>query len=211
MGQDLRELLRDSLQDSQFNELSENHELRFLDKLEDSFPKEKLLEEESKGVLSIYKNKQVYKKWGSIAASLMISAGLGVYFVNQTQELQQGNKGIVHINKQTLNVPSLADVSPEFKQIEDNYLTTINVGLSQLNVNDSNRGVVKSGMNQLNGLKEDYQSILKDLQYSNPTPQTIKVLIENLEMQLLLLKQLKQKVKNINEYSPNNAYQNLQT
>jgi len=112
----------------------------------------------------------------------MISAGLGVYFVNQTQELQQGNKGIVHINKQTLNVPSLADVSPEFKQIEDNYLTTINVGLSQLNVNDSNRGVVKSGMNQLNGLKEDYQSILKDLQYSNPTPQTIKVLIENLEM-----------------------------
>jgi len=33
MGQDLRELLRDSLQDSQFNELSENHELRFLDKL----------------------------------------------------------------------------------------------------------------------------------------------------------------------------------
>jgi len=204
MGQDLRELLQNNLQDSQPVELSENHQLRFLDKLNASFSEEesiKLIEGK------IYD----YKKWFSIAASLMISVGLGVYFVKQTQSLQQSSPSVVHIEKQTKNIPSLADVSPEFKQIEEGYLTTINVGLSELKVNDSNRGVVRGGIEQLKGLKEDYQSILSELQSGRVSPQTIRVLIENLEMQLLLLKQLKEKVKNINEYSPSNAYQNLQT
>jgi len=217
MGQDLRQLLQDNLKENQLKGLSENHELRFLDKLNTVYPDQvETLENKNKftfksvDVLTVA-TKQDYKKWFSIAASVMVSIGLGVYFVNQTQELQQQQKSVVHINNQTTYAPSLADVSPEFKQIEEGYITTINVGLSELKINDSNRGVVKGGIEQLEDLKQEYQFILKNLKSETASPQTIRVLIENLEMQLLLLKQLKQKVKNINEYSASNAYQNLQT
>lgn len=208
MGQDLRELLQNSLKDTQPVKLSDNHELRFLDKLDASFPEEST--NNGSNVISIVAESE-YKKWGSIAASVLLSIGLGFYFVKQTQSLKHSSNTAVHIEKQAKNIPSLADVSPEYKQIEDGYLTTINVGLSELKVNDSNRRVVRGGIEQLKGLKEDYQSILMELNSGHVAPQTIRVLIENLEMQLLLLKQLKQKVKNINEYSSNNAYQNLQT
>ncbi len=217
MGQDLRELLQNNLKNSHTVELSDSHELRFLDKLNNAYPEDEVsIESEKKSFLNkfdilSFSTKTVYKKWGSIAASLIVSIGLGFYFLKQTQGLQHNQKSVVYLNKQAVNSPSLADVSPEFKQIEDGYLTTINVGLSELKVNDSNRGVVRDGIEQLKGLKEEYQSILKDLKSETASPQTIRVLIENLEMQLLLLKQLKQKVKNINEYSPSNAYQNLQT
>ncbi len=217
MGQDLRELLQNNLKNPQAVELSDTHELRFLDKLNNTYPEDATsIGSEKKSFLNkfdvlSFPTKVTYKKWLSIAASLTISVGLGAYFLKQTQELQHNQKSVVHIDKQADNLPSLADVSPEFKQIEDGYLTTINVGLSELKVNDSNRGVVRGGIEQLKGLKEEYQSILKNLRSETASPQTIRVLIENLEMQLLLLKQLKQKVKNINEYSPSNAYQNLQT
>lgn len=217
MGRDLRELLQNNLKDTSKTGLSENHELRFLDKLNAAYPDDIAIAEESEK-LSVnnirnfsFGSKKNFKKWFSIAASVMVSIGLGVYFVNQTQELQQQQKSVVHINKQTTYAPSLADVLPEFKQIEEGYITTINVGLSELKINDSNRGVVKGGIEQLEDLKQEYQFILKNLKSETASPQTIRVLIENLEMQLLLLKQLKQKVKNINEYSASNAYQNLQT
>lgn len=217
MGRDLRELLQTNLKDASKTDLSENHELRFLDKLNAAYPDDIAIADESEklSVNSIrnfsFGSKKDFKKWLSIAASLTVSAGLGIYFVSQTQELQQQNKSIVHIEKQSTYTPSLADVSPEFKQIEEGYLTTINVGLSELKVNDSNRGIVRGGIEQLKDLKQEYQFILGNLKSETASPQTIKVLIENLEMQLLLLKQLKQKVKNINEYSASNAYQNLQT
>lgn len=217
MGQDLRELLQKNLKDASKTDLSENHELRFLDKLNAAYPDDIAIAEGSEklSVKNIrnfsFGSKKNFKKWLSIAASLTISVGLGIYFVSQTQELQHQNKSIVHIQKQSTYTPSLADVSPEFKQIEEGYLTTINVGISELNVNDSNRGIVRGGIEQLKDLKQEYQFILGNLKSETASPQTIKVLIENLEMQLLLLKQLKQKVKNINEYSASNAYQNLQT
>lgn len=217
MGQDLRELLQKNLKDASTADLSENHELRFLDKLNAAYPDDIAIAEGSEklSVKNIrnfsFGSKKNFKKWLSIAASLTISVGLGIYFVSQTQELQHQNKSIVHIQKQSTYTPSLADVSPEFKQIEEGYLTTINVGISELNVNDSNRGIVRGGIEQLKDLKQEYQFILGNLKSETASPQTIKVLIENLEMQLLLLKQLKQKVKNINEYSASNAYQNLQT
>ena len=217
MGQDLRELLQASLQETNSAGLSKDHELRFLDKLNAAYPEGSDFTENSNktsfkdSVNLNFVSKREFKKWLSIAASLTVSAGLGIYFISQTQQLQQHNKSIVHINKQSNYTPSLADVSPEFRQIEEGYLTTINVGLAELKVNDSNRGVVRGGIEQLKNLKDEYQFILKNLKSETASPQTIKVLIENLEMQLLLLKQLKQKVKNINEYSASNAYQNLQT
>lgn len=217
MGRDIRELLQTNLKDASKTDLSENHELRFLEKLNAAYPDDIAIAEESEKLSAnsirnfSFGSKKDFKKWLSIAASLTVSAGLGIYFVSQTQELKQQNKSIVHIEKQSTYTPSLADVSPEFKQIEEGYLTTINVGLSELKVNDSNRGIVRGGIEQLKDLKQEYQFILGNLKSETASPQTIKVLIENLEMQLLLLKQLKQKVKNINEYSASNAYQNLQT
>ena len=214
MGQDLRELLQNNLKDSQAQELQDNHELRFLDKLNTSFPLENeervVVQKNRNGLFSLNK-KQAYKKWFSIAASTIVSIGLGVYLVKQTQNLQQPSKSMVYIEKQTQNIPSIADVSPEFKKFEEMSLATINVGLAQLEVNDTNRTMVRSYMEQLEHLKKEYQLIQDELSYGQVNPQTLEVLIQNLQMQLSLLEQLKKKVKNINEYSPSKAYQNLQT
>jgi len=210
MGQDLRELLQNSLKDSQSNELSQDHELRFLDKLNASFEeKVTVVSEENKPQKALLNSD--YKKWLSIAASLLVSISLGVYIVNQAKNLQHPETPIVHIKKQTRDTHALANVSPEFKQVEENYLSAINIGLAQLKVTDSNRGVVRSGMAELKELKEEYQAILADLKLGQIHPQILEALIYNLKMQLSVLERLQQKVKSINEYSPNNAYQNLQT
>ncbi len=213
MGQDLREMLRDSSKELNPSELSSDHELRFLDKLENAFldvsspeivgPKESLL---------TIKTNHSYKKWFSIAASTVVSVGLGWYLVQQTETLQQTKNTIVHVEKQNNSSrSSIADVSPEFKRFEEISLASINVGLSELKINDTNRSVVKSYIKQLEHLKKEYRLIQLDFQLGQVSPQAIEVLIENLQMQLSLLEQLKQKVKNINEYSSSTAYENLQT
>jgi|GEM_PF-3018931 len=214
MGQDLRELFQNNLQDSQLVELKENHELRFLDKLNSSFLKENeeatLVGTKELAIVSSVKG-NFYKKWFSIAASIIVSIGLGVYLVQQTQDLQHLSEPIVLIKKQAQDIPSIADVSPEFKRFEEMSLATINVGLSQLDINDTNRLMVRSYMTQLEHLKNEYQLIQKELRLGQVNSQILEVLIQNLQMQLSLLEQLKKNVKNINEYSPSSAYQNLQT
>ncbi len=215
MGQDLRELFKDDSLELNPTELSKDHELRFLDKLDCAFSSAK--EKDSNLLLTGYeKNKNpakinVYKKGFSVAASLIISVGLGWYLFTETKTLQQPPRKIVHIKKQKNEIISLANVSPEFKRFEEMSLATINVGLAELRVNDTNRSMVKGYIKQLEYLKKEYQDIQSEFQVNKITPQAVEVLVENLQMQLALLEQLKQKVKNFNEYSSSKAYQNLKT
>lgn len=218
MGQDLRELLQNNLSDTSKVSLSEGHELRFMDKLAASFP-----EQENASVINAsnntsVKSKTTYflstlnrKQYALIAASFaIVFMGTG-YLIENKNTVQQEDKAVVYIDNNSDYVPSLASVSPELKKVEEEYLNTINVGLSKLQVNDSNRSMVKGGMAQLTELKKEYASILKSLNKQTTAPQTIKVLLENLEMQLFLINQLSKKANSSNEYSYSTAYQDLQT
>ena len=233
MGQDIRELLKnDQFFDTpQIEGLSEDHGLRFLDKLNESFPEEgqeeesevpqsfldrlnaALPEEEVESELPNEVAKSSNKKmYYSIAASAVVLLTLGSFFFAKTEtNLQQPPVENVYQlsdnNKEI--IPSLADVSPEFKKVEDYYLASINLEIASLKVNKENKSIVDSFMKQLSKLDEEYKLLQKELHSQGTLTLSLEALIDNLQMRLELLQQLKQNLKNINE--PNTTtYQNLQ-
>ena len=202
MGQDIRELLKnDRLFDvSQMEEMSSNHELRFLDKLNENFP-----EKRSSKVVTLPKRKMYY----SIAASVVVTLALGsFFFLNSVQHTS--NEIVYNLSKNNKEVlPSLADVSPEFKEVEDYYLASINVELANLKVTDGNREVVGSFMKQLSRLDDEYKVLQREFHTEGANTFAIEALIDNLQMRLELLQQLKQNLNTIDAKNPD-TYQNLQ-
>ena len=206
MGQDIRELLKnDSLFDvPQMQEMSSDHELRFLDKLNAALPEE----EETPKVVVMPKRKRNY----TIAASAAVMLALGSFFFSQINSnlQQEPTETVYNLSKNDGEIiPSLADVSPEFKKVEDYYLASINVELANLKVNNDNKSIIDSFMKQLSKLDEEYKLLQKELHNQGTLNLSLEALINNLQMRLELLQQLKQNLKNINE-SNSTTYQNLQ-
>lgn len=206
MGQDIRELLKnDSLFDvPQMQELSSDHELRFFDKLNEALPEEEAITK----VVAMPKRKANY----TMAASAAVVLALGGFFFTQTNSnlQQEPSESVYNLSKNESEIiPSLADVSPEFKKVEDYYLASINVELANLKVNDDNKSIVDSFMKQLSKLDEEYKILQKELHSQGTLNLSLEALINNLQMRLELLQQLKQNLKNINE-SNSTTYQNLQ-
>ena len=118
MPKDIRDLAKDFQRKSV--ELSENHEEKFLKKLQEEFPK----------------RKKSYK-WLYTAASIIILLGLGVQFypfMNSTD-----SKPID--TTETEQVVNLGDISPEMKKIENYYLTAINYEIARLEVTPENKAL----------------------------------------------------------------------
>jgi len=237
MGQDIRELLKnDKFFDApQIEGLSEDHDLRFLDKLNAALPEEgegdvkteipqgfldklnaALPEEEVAEVQDEVKEITLpssrKKAYYSIAASAAVLFALSSYFFTETEtNLQQAPaENVYQLSDNSKEIiPSLADVSPEFKKVEDYYLASINLELANLKVNSENKSIVDSFMKQLSKLDEEYKLLQKELHSQGTLTISLEALIDNLQMRLELLQQLKQNLKNINE--PNTTtYQNLQ-
>lgn len=230
MGQDIRELLKNDqfLDIPQIEGLSEDHDLRFLDRLNAVLPEEEEtvevaqdfldrlnaalpeeeVEEKEEKALSFLNKKTYY----SIAASAAVLFALSSFFFTETEtNLQQPPVENVYQLSDNNNeiIPSLADVSPEFKKVEDYYLASINLELANLKVNNENKSVVDSFMKQLSKLDEEYKLLQRELHSQGTLTISLEALIDNLQMRLELLQQLKQNLKNINE--PNaTTYQNLQ-
>lgn len=206
MGQDIRELLKDNqfFDVPEMQEMSSDHELRFLDRLNEALPET----EETQKVVAMPKLKANY----AIAASAAVLVALGSFFFTQMDSnLQQSpSETVYNLSKNDGQIiPSLADVSPEFKKIEDYYLASINVELANLKVNGDNKNVVDSFMKQLSKLDEEYKNLQKDLHNHGTLNLSLEALIDNLQMRLELLQQLKLNLKNIHE-SSSTSYQNLQ-
>ncbi|WP_010523374.1 hypothetical protein [Aquimarina agarivorans] len=209
MGQDIRELLQnDKFRSQSSSAINKGHELRFLDKLDAAFPEATV---PNNDVVSLKKNNKWYM---SIAASVVVTLGLGTYVLTGLKtntKVQQSNDLSVY-NMSVANdmvLPTLADVSPEFKKVEDYYLTSINIELAQLKVNDDNKSIVDSFMEHLSQLDEEYKTLQKELRQDGTNSQTLEALIQNLQMRLELLQQLKEKLENLHEYT-NPTYKNLQ-
>ena len=199
MGQDIRELLKNNSFVEKDNEyLSPGHEMRFLDRLNESFP-----QPEKKSKIVLFNN--TFSKY-YVAASLVLIFLLGSYTFF---DLQQNDFSTVlkqESNKSQLN---LADVSPEFKKIEDYYLASINVELASLQVNSSNKKLLDTFMEQLSKLDEEYQLLQQDLKNEADLNIAIDALIQNLQLRLDLLQEFKEDLNTKNEQQ-NTTYQNLQ-
>tara|TARA_R110000868_G_scaffold77458_1_gene221757 strand:+ start:1960 stop:2535 length:576 start_codon:yes stop_codon:yes gene_type:complete len=137
--------------------------------------------------------------WFKIAASLIILIGLGTYFFMNWNNLEPIKTTIVDKNKP---VPedkgiSLGDLSPDLKKVEDYYLVSINLELSQLEISDRNKTLIDSFMERLEELNLEYKKLNTELNEIGPNDQTITALIKNLQLRLQLLHKLRDKLKEL--------------
>ena len=172
MQQDIRETLKDFKE--QNVALSANHANKF----------EALLNKE----MHQQKPKKKNYKWLSIAASvvLLISLGIKLYPTNNIEPQPISPKQI-----------TLGNISPEFGTIEKYYKNSINLEISQLELNDENKDIIDGYLIKIAELTKEYKSLTKELNTKGVNEATIDALISNLQLRLQLLKRLKKQLKQL--------------
>ncbi len=171
MPKDIRKLTKDYSRST--SKLSENHEEKFLRKLEQAFPKKK------KSYTWIY-----------AAASIILILGLAIkFYPTKTIEEQ-------HTNQETEQV-RLGDISPEMKKVENYYLTAINNEMASLEVTQENKALLDVYFEKLGKLNVDYKRLNQQLEVEGINNKTINALITNLQLRLQLLIQLKDQVNEL--------------
>lgn len=172
MPKDLREIVKKEMAGS--NKLSVNHRSKFEAKL--------------KTEMHAKKNRNFHLL--KYAASFLVLVGLGTtmfYFSNN--EI----KTPVKTNK----IESLGSISPELKKIENYYLATINTEISDLEVTKENKELLDSYFEKLGELSADYKELTNELNVEGLSENTINALIDNLQLRLKLLYQLKEQLNEL--------------
>lgn len=182
MAQDLRELFEKE-REQIAHKMKSGHENRFLSKLELEMPKKK----KSNSFL-----------WLSIAASVAVVFGLGIYYFSSTDNVDS-NPTVVEntIPKEEQQTISLGDLSPDLKKVESYYVTNINLELSDLEFTGDNKVVIDGYMERLGELDKEYDKLNNELNEIGPNDQTIAALVKNLQLRLQLLQKLKTKLNQL--------------
>jgi len=178
MEQDLREMFKKQ-QDAQKIAIKDGHEARFLKKLERSMPAEKTSS----------------KMWFKIAASIVVILGIGFGYWH-FDTIKSDAVTVVGVDpvKDKKNEFTFGDLSPDLKKVESYYIANINLELAKLEVSPDTKQLIDSFMEQLNNLNVEYNILNNELKELGPNDQTIKALIENLQLRLQLLQKLKKKL-----------------
>ena len=177
MSQDLRELF--DKERTQKHQMKDGHEERFMKLLDESMP---------------VRRKRFIPNW-SIAASVVLLLGIGIYFISTNTDPEPVQTKIVEKgNAEEETGISLGDLSPDLKQLENYYVANINLEISQLQVSPENKALVDSFMGRLAELNKEYNSLNLELNEIGPNDQTIAALIRNLQLRLELLYKLKDKL-----------------
>lgn len=186
MSQDLREMFKNSDREI-VPTMKDGHEQRFLKRMEVELP--------------VAKGPSY--PWFKIAASLIILAGLSTYFFMNWNKPEPVETTIVEKNNPASEERgiSLGDLSPDLKKVEDYYMVSINMELSQLEISDGNKALIDSFMERLEELNEEYKKLNAELNEIGPNDQTITALIKNLQLRLKLLHKLRDKLKELQTQS----------
>ncbi|WP_242205575.1 hypothetical protein [Aestuariivivens insulae] len=178
MAQDIRELFKNERVTGQA--MPENHQERFLEKLDKALPK----------------SKPQSFNWFGMAASIVVLLGLSygafTYF----------SHGPVEPDKQlasTTTTKTLGDVSPGLKKVEDYYLASINFELSKIKYTPETKEVFDGYIAQIETLNKEYERLSLELTEVGPTELTINALIDNLKLRLNLLYRLKEQLQELNK------------
>ncbi|TCK68793.1 hypothetical protein DFQ05_0303 [Winogradskyella wandonensis] len=180
MGQNLRDLFKNQPTDEHIK-MSEGHEARFLQKLEDALPQKK---------------KSSHFGFFNIAASVVVLLGLSYgavkYFGGVTDPIVPSN--IV----ETKDLKTMGDISPDLKKVEDYYLASINLELSKVVLTPQNKDLVDGYIARLKELNSEYNKLTRELNENGPNEATLDALIDNLKFRLDLVMRLKEKLKEFN-------------
>ena len=175
MQVDLKEKIK---KDKMMRELPKNHRKLFKNRLQNE------LHQKAKNNYSFMK----------IAASILILFSLGftgyqLFKPDIPQEIVQTEE----VSKKKIN--SMADISPNLKKVEDFYLSRINYQIAKIRITDENRDLLELYLSQLSVLQKEYEDLNLQLNGDEINEDTIEALIENLQLRLQLLKQLKKKLE----------------
>lgn len=204
MGQDIREMFKNETS-HQTEHLEKGHQKRFENKLDAAFP-----QKSGRGFNYFYLK---------IAAILVVAFGVGFYLL-QSNNFTEGPAVVETPTEEKIkednfdDIPAekqfqLSEISPEFKKIEDYYMASLNIELAKIDVNDDNRELINSFMEQLADLDKEYQRLNAEISENGPNEQSIEAMVANLQLRLELLYKLKNKLKEINQTNKE-EYENYQ-
>lgn len=172
MSKDLRKMLRNEQIGT--SDLSKNHRKNF----------EARLRKELHGAKR--KNYQFLR----IAASFLIVIGLGtsIFFFSDNS---------VEETVETAKIESLGSISPELQKIENYYLASIQVEISTLEETPENKELLDSYLEKIGELTSEYKILTAELNKEGLNEKTINALIDNLQLRLKLLYQLKEQLNDL--------------
>ena len=177
MPRDIRELFKDEIMTHE--KMPENHQERFLQKLNEALPEKK----SSKFT------------WIGIAASTVVLIGLSIGFFKY---MQTNTEVPTHVAATEIESKTLGDISPGLKKVEDYYLANINLELSKLEYTPETKEVFDGYFAQLDELNKEYKRLSTELTQSGPSELTVNALIDNLKFRLNLLYRLRAQLKELN-------------
>lgn len=179
MAQDIRDLFKN--EELTEENMQENHEARFLAKLNKALPQEE--------------NKPSFN-WKAVAASAVIFLGLSFagysFFKGGTESTQ------TVVTTDTKETKTLGDVSPGLKKVEDYYLASINLELSKIKYAPETKDLFDGYLEQLDELDREYKRLSIELTEAGPSELTVNALIDNLKFRLNLLYRLRNQLKQLN-------------
>ncbi len=181
MAQDIRELFKNDKIAQE--EMPENHEARFMQRLDEAFPDE---------------SKKSRFGWMRIAASIVVLFGLSITgYEILNKPVVKPNTPEVVVTPDVDETKSLGDVSPGLKKVEDYYLASINLELSKIKYTPETKDMFDGYIEQLGELDKEYKRLSVELTASGPSELTINALIDNLKLRLNLLYRLKTQLKDL--------------
>ena len=127
MQKDIRDIVKNNKEENV--KLSDSHAIKFKALFEDE--------------LQVKKPKKNTFKWLSVAASIVLLISLGIQFY-PTQNIKN-NDEVNPVKEITLGT-----ISPEFKTIETYYTNSINLEISQLELNDNNKDIIDGYLTEIN-------------------------------------------------------------
>ncbi len=169
MSTNIKEILKKEFKNSN-HDLPVNHRQQFENKLQNE----------------LHKSKKRNFTFLKVAASiiLLVSLGLLVNFNLKNKEVKKQNY-------------TLGSVSPELKKIENYYTNAITYELTQLNTNSKTKPILDKYLTKLEELTKKYKEESAQLNIDKISEKTINALIDNLQLRLQLLLQLKEQLNSI--------------
>ena len=178
MSRDIKHMLEQERMRAQPG-IPDGHEARFLSKLGKKLPE---------------KRRRIFTmQWSRAAAVglLLISLGWGVYYSFSPES-------------PTEKLLTLSDISPELKKVETYFISSINVRLANLKVSEKEKELVDAYLTKLKELGVEYQNLNLELNRIGVNDMTVTALIENLKIQLQLLKRLEKELDHSKQGSHEN-------
>lgn len=178
MAQDIRELFEKEQQLSK-EKMPKGHQARFLQKLEEELPE--------------HGKQNTRFSFFSIAASVVLLISVGFFGAKFF-----GGEDPIKGDDIVKTKPTIGEISPQLKKVEDYYLANINLELSKLEYTPESKELFDGYVSRMDELSKEYERLADELIASGPNERTVTALIDNLKLRLNLLYRLKEKLSELN-------------